>query len=245
MKAACWSMAVLAGVLTGASLLNDLLFGGKFYTSPVLLLPALFFAGCLLWCMAREKPSMRKLGFYLCHGGVLLVLIGVLMGWGFGQNVNFHIPVDPTAAYGEVQTSSGGLISFGFDISVQSFELERTGTAVSQYRAELRLIGDGTDEVRTMKVNAPVDFEGWRFYLMDYDRDGESYVFLHAKKDPGNRIFAAGLWCVILGTAAMCLRIAPGGVRSRQAGKTCQVHKVHGAQTTARDCAGERRDGKR
>lgn len=209
MRAACISMALLAG-----SLLNRFLPGEAFYKTPLLLVPAGLFYTALAVGILKEKPSLKKIGFYLCHAGLLAVAVGALLFWGLGREVTFHIPIGSEQAYGEVQTEEDGLVSFGFSICVPRFEPVYTGEAVSQYRAELRLIGGGQDETRPIQVNSPVRHGGWKFYLMDYDHEAQSYVTLHAKKDPGNRLFAAGLWMVLIGTYLMCFRIGsprPGG----------------------------------
>lgn len=269
MRAACWSMGLLTAALTAGSLLNDICFGGRFYTGPVLLIPAGIFLAVLVVFFLRERRPLSQIGFHLAHGGILLVIAGALLYWGMGQEVTFNIPVDRSMSYGEVQTEDQGLVSFGFEISVPDFELEYKGEAVSQYRAQLRILepepgaaaggtvgkteggsmsgssgeitagtSGGTagaghftggaeggttagtaagstfgmrDEIHEMKVNSPVRYGGWKFYLMDYDHESQSYLTLHAKKDPGNRIFAAGLWTILIGTFLLCFRIGPNG----------------------------------
>lgn len=258
-RAACWSMGLLTAALTAGSLLNDVCFGGRFYTGPVLLIPSGIFLAVLIVSFLRERRPLRQAGFYLAHGGILLVIAGAVLYWGMGQEVTFNIPVDRSMSYGEVQTEDQGLVSFGFEISVPDFKLEYKGEAVSQYRAQLRILepesGDtagginsetaggrnsetmsgsggaaagtedgaaaGTatamrDEVHEMKVNSPVRHGGWKFYLMDYDHESQSYLTLHAKKDPGNRIFAAGLWTILIGTFLLCFRIGPTGSGSNR-----------------------------
>ncbi len=201
-------MGLLAAALLVGSLLNDGLFGGAFYTKWIFLIPSALFSGVLVLCLVQRGG--KGLWFYLSHGGLILVIVGALLGWAIGREATFQIPIDSNTTYGEVQMSSGELLSFGFDISAQSFALERKGEAVSQYTAELRVIDGETDDVRPMKVNAPVAHRGWKFYLMDYDHENQSYLFLYAKKDPGNRLFAAGLWMIVIGTAGLCFQGAFG-----------------------------------
>lgn len=210
MRAGCFSLALLAGALLAGSLLNDVLLGGAFYTTPVFLLPGAIAAALTAASLAKVRPSAEKLGFYLGHGGVLLIVCGALLGWGFGQDTTFNIPIDSTTSYGQVQLSDKELVEFGFYISVQDFQLEYRGGEVAQYHAELRIDDGAKSETRPMKVNSPVTYGGWKFYLMDYDRTQGSYVSLHAKSDPGGILFAAGLWLVIAGTAMMCFRIGAG-----------------------------------
>lgn len=198
-------LGVLALELVGGSLFDRT---GMFFQQPWFLATVLLFAVLQCACLVTFPPHIKKVGFYLCHVGAVLVIVGAFMGFIKGRDVTFSIPVDPQGSYGEVQTSDGEFLRFGFNIGIQSFAVERTGGEVTQYSAQMRLIGD-TDEIRTLAVNKPVSYGGWKFYLMDYE-DSELYLSLHAKSDPGNAVFASGLWLIIAGTAVMCLRIFDG-----------------------------------
>lgn len=198
-------LGVLALELVAGSLFDRT---GMFFQQPWFLGTVLVFAILQCGCLVTYPPRIKKIGFYLCHVGVVLVIVGAFMGFFKGRDVTFTIPVDPLGSYGEVQKSDGELLQFGFNIGIQSFEVERTDGEVTQYSAQMRLIGD-TDEIRTLAVNRPVSYGGWKFYLMDYE-DSELYLSLHAKSDPGNAVFASGLWLIMAGTAVMCLRIFDG-----------------------------------
>lgn len=76
-----------------------------------------------------------------------------------------------------------------------------------RFAAELRLVGESGDETtQELAVNHPVEFGGWRFYLMSYDKEARRYVVLSARRDPGRGVVIAGIWMVIVGTAGLCLR---------------------------------------
>lgn len=76
------------------------------------------------------------------------------------------------------------------------------------YEAALAVYEDEHDEEpdeATLAVNHPVTCNGWRLYLMDYDdRPEQRTVTLLARRDPGRGIVIAGIWCTLLGVAAMC-----------------------------------------
>ena len=70
----------------------------------------------------------------------------------------------------------------------------------------MRILGDEVQDV-LLQVNHPVLYDGWKFYLMDYDREAGSYVTLYAKNDPGNLPIRIGIWMLLIGTVLMCFRI--------------------------------------
>lgn len=55
-------------------------------------------------------------------------------------------------------------------------------------------------------VNRPVSFNGWRIYLMSYGMSPSPYVYLLVRRDPGRSFVIYGIWCVLVGTAALCWR---------------------------------------
>lgn len=83
--------------------------------------------------------------------------------------------------------------------------LERQPAVDKYYGATLVLHGEGKepDEV-TLAVNHPVTRNGWRFYLWSYDHAGQRHVTLVARRDPGRPTVIAGIWCLMIGVAAMC-----------------------------------------
>lgn len=76
------------------------------------------------------------------------------------------------------------------------------------YEVVLLIYEDEYDEEpdeAMLAVNHPVTHNGWRLYLMDYDdRPGQRNVTLLARRDPGRGVVIAGIWCTMIGVAAMC-----------------------------------------
>jgi cytochrome c biogenesis protein ResB len=83
--------------------------------------------------------------------------------------------------------------------------LQRATATARRFEADLRVAsGDGPALRTLLAVNAPVSHDGWRFYLMSYDRQAERYVVLTARRDPGRPFALAGIWALIVGVAAIC-----------------------------------------
>ncbi len=73
------------------------------------------------------------------------------------------------------------------------------------YEATLRFMhDDAASDTRVTKVNHPVTYRGWRFYLMDYSTDPYLTVSLSARHDPGRLWVIVGIWVLIVGTAWLC-----------------------------------------
>jgi len=76
------------------------------------------------------------------------------------------------------------------------------------YEVVLLIYEDEHDEEpdeTMLAVNHPVTHNDWRLYLMEYDdRPGQRSVALLARRDPGRGVAVAGIWCTLIGVAAMC-----------------------------------------
>lgn len=80
------------------------------------------------------------------------------------------------------------------------------------YRADLEIYEkNGNVLQRSLRINHPVGYSGWRFYLISYDDENNKYIQLHARKDPARGLILAGIWMLILGIAWICL------IRKKQA----------------------------
>jgi hypothetical protein len=75
------------------------------------------------------------------------------------------------------------------------------------------------DDGSPIAVNHPVEHAGWRFYLTGFapaagGAEGDPHapawsVTLSVRKDPGRPMAIVGLWLLIVGTFALCLRRRP------------------------------------
>jgi len=82
----------------------------------------------------------------------------------------------------------------------------RAPQMVSDYRADVELTTEsGRSKRAVLRVNHPVAFGGWRFYLMSCD-EGGTVAHLAARRDPGRLAVIAGIWALFAGVTAMCWR---------------------------------------
>ena len=55
---------------------------------------------------------------------------------------------------------------------------------------------------QVVKINYPIDYGGWRFYLMSYDQEAGQSITVLAKYDPGIPFVTYGLWMLLIGVFA-------------------------------------------
>ncbi|MCK5834672.1 MAG: cytochrome c biogenesis protein ResB [Lentisphaeria bacterium] len=58
---------------------------------------------------------------------------------------------------------------------------------------------------QVVKINYPIDYDGWRFYLMSYDKERGTSITVLAKNDPGIPFVTYGLWMLLIGVFAFSI----------------------------------------
>ena len=138
LKASVWIMAIIGVFLVIGSLCSALGIWSGYYKSVFFIVAIAAFTLVLVVCLVKYEFSLKKLGFYISHTGVLVIIVCAIISSLTTKETSFAIPIDPNAFYGEVQQNDGGLLEFGFDISIASFEVEK-------YDAEYCLYNSKTD----------------------------------------------------------------------------------------------------
>ena len=138
LKASVWIMAVIAVFLVVGSILASFGLWEGYYRSVFFIIFVAVFAAVMVWCLIFYRFSLKRLGFYLCHTGVLLIVVCSFVSWGATKDTYFNIPINKDGFYGEVVQDDGSVLDFGFDISVASFVVEK-------YDAEYALYNSKTD----------------------------------------------------------------------------------------------------
>jgi len=85
--------------------------------------------------------------------------------------------------------------------------LMRENAVPKNYEAKIRIVPKtGIEFTRSLKVNSPVSYGGWRIYLDSFGNDRKPYVQLSAKKDIGRGTVIAGIWMLMIGTFISCFK---------------------------------------
>jgi len=180
-----------------------------FAVTGVLILAGILMAASLVFA----KPSgnlAKRIGFYMTHGGIVLMLAGFALFELAGDSVTAAVPVSEEVYtyYSNIQRENGEMCDLAFNICVENFEIETyEDGSDKQYSADLLFADAVTLKVdkKELSVNHTVRKNGWKIYLMNYGKgftaDGMGeYVNLLFRRDPGEYVVKAGVAVLIAGT---------------------------------------------
>lgn len=280
MKASIWVFLCIVVLLIVGSIVMVVNEGENFFANPYFILLLAVFALLTILCSCRHGFSVKKIGFHLCHFGIVAILIGGCIGTFKTVKTNFAVPVDPNMFYSQLQLDDESVAELGFNFGLIDFEVEKydpdyglykfvgqdrnnpqnedfvfvkevkqhiDGTydagrygripfaqlrdatspdgwaehylvnddmvlfksyaADKQYVAKMRISSDTGEKIdKEVRVNHPLDYNGWRFYLVSYDTNQGTYVSFSARRDPGRLFVIYGIWANMIGTAFICFK---------------------------------------
>ena len=116
-----------------------------------------------------EKGNFTRLGVYVTHLSILLILAGAVIGVFFGYNAVLNLPEGEVSsvAYKDRETK----IPLGFDLRCDNFEVEYyPGSDMPKaYKSWLTVIKDGKEVMKkSITVNDPLSYEGITFYQSSF-----------------------------------------------------------------------------
>ena len=116
-----------------------------------------------------EKGNFTRLGVYITHLSILLILIGAVIGIFFGYNAVLNLPEGEVSsfAYKDRETK----IPLGFDLRCDNFEVEYyPGSEMPKaYKSWLTVLKDGKEVMKkSIGVNDPLSYEGITFYQSSF-----------------------------------------------------------------------------
>jgi cytochrome c biogenesis protein len=137
--------------------------------------------GEVLHLMA-QRGRWSRLGAYVAHTGVLLVLLGAAMGFAFG--FKGFVQIQEGEVVDRVQERGRGTWrQLGFQVRCDRFQVTSypDGTP-KEYRSDLVFLKDGKVAMEgPLRVNHPINFGGYVFYQASYG--ASATVTLEARKD--------------------------------------------------------------
>jgi cytochrome c biogenesis protein len=115
-----------------------------------------------------QKGNYSRLGVYIAHFSILVILIGAIIGIFFGFKGLLTLP---EGSVSDVAYSGRDKIPLGFDIRCDNFDLEFYGRSdmPKEYRSWLTVIKNGRKVLeKSIVVNDPLTYEGITFYQANY-----------------------------------------------------------------------------
>jgi len=116
-----------------------------------------------------QKGAWSRLGVYVVHLSILVILTGVMIGTFFGFQAYVFIP-EGTSTSNIYLRETKKPVPLGFELKCDQFEKTfYPNGMVKQYRADLSVLDSehGTRTQKTVIVNDPLSYRGLTFYVGD------------------------------------------------------------------------------
>lgn len=146
-----------------------------------------------------QKGKYSRLGVYITHISIILIVIGAIIGAAFGFKGYLELP--------EGQVSDAFILRdqrtrkpLGFLIRCNRFYVDYYGASdmPKEYVSDLSIIKDGREVMRkSITVNDPLSFEGITFYQSSYgfipEAEGRIFLSVRAKGDTEAKELSPGV----------------------------------------------------
>ncbi len=232
-KFSCLVMSIASAVVFLVTLIyafsgNNLF--GSVLTAILLCLFGALTVVCL--CISNVGGNVfYKIGFYILHGGLVLLIVGFMIYGALGTKYDVSIFRGETY-YDSIRDTTGEeekMVSLGFKFRLEGLQTEyhtdKEGNATESpkmYTAFLSVIypGETQSQILELSVNKPLYINGYKIYLMSVSNDGQNGATLLFKRDPAEFTITFGIALTIVGSFLMCylsdvpLRVKKGGARN-------------------------------
>jgi cytochrome c biogenesis protein len=124
-----------------------------------------------------QKQSLGRLGVYVLHSSIVLILIGVVIGSLFGFSKAF-VEIEEKGSVTTAYSPMGEPIDLGFTVRCEDFSVSFYDSgAPKEYRSVLSVVDGGKTVVdrRPVVVNHPLTYRGIAFYQSGYK--GAAFLF--------------------------------------------------------------------
>ena len=137
-----------------------------------------------------EKGRWTRIGVYIVHASVLLLLLGAVIGGVFGYKGFVAIPEGETATKIELRGTNEHL-NLGFDIRCNTFSVSFYDTgAPEEFKSNLTIVEDGKEVLTTdIVVNDPLRYKGISLYQSSYGTDSASSVHLSITSNGSGMVY--------------------------------------------------------
>ena len=131
-----------------------------------------------------EKSAWSRLGAYLVHVSVLVIVLGAFIGSIFGFKAFVMLPEGEVTSEIYQRNDEQTKIPLPFSLRCDGFDIEYYENGMpKEYRSEL-VVFESNKEVmkRQITVNNPLNYAGLTFYQSSYEPIGDQYAVEFTKK---------------------------------------------------------------
>ena len=133
-----------------------------------------------------EKCSWSRLGAYLVHVSILVIILGAVIGSTFGFKAFVMVPegeaVDAITSRKDEQTQ----IPLSFKLRCDAFDIDYYANGMpKEYRSDLVVLEGGKEVMKKqITVNDPLSYSGMTFYQSSYEPVSNQYTVQITKQSP-------------------------------------------------------------
>ncbi len=119
--------------------------------------------------LSGQKGAWTRLGVFLVHGAILVILVGAIIGSAFGFKGVASILEGQSI--GKVRVNdSGASVDLGFQLRCDGFNIDYYANGMpKEYRSDLTILEKGKEVLhKAIRVNSPLTYKGITFYQSSY-----------------------------------------------------------------------------
>lgn len=178
------------------------------YYSPLFfLLQFLLVVNFIAATIKHQYLKRGKWGLMLTHFAFIVILLGALTSFLFGEEGILHLREGETSNQIAVRTSDNTTFhTLPFSVELKKFTLTRyPGSASpSSYESEVIVHVDGEDREERIFMNNVLDVKGYRFFQASYDQDEHGTILSVNRDVAGRNITYTGYLLLVIGLI-LCL----------------------------------------
>ena len=121
-----------------------------------------------------EKGNYSRLGVYITHLSILVILAGAMIGLFLGFNAFLNLPEGETTSV--AYKDRGTEVPLGFELRCDNFEVDYypESDMPKAYKSWLTVFKNGKEVMKkVISVNDPLTYEGITFYQSSFGIDSE------------------------------------------------------------------------
>ena len=117
-----------------------------------------------------EKGKYARLGVYVVHLSVIIILVGALIGFVWGVRGGMNIPEGGWADTIYLFGTNAKPHPLGFAVRCDDFDVQFYDTGMpKEFKSDLVILENGKEVLKkTIKVNHPMNYKGYTFYQASY-----------------------------------------------------------------------------
>ena len=154
----------------------------------------------------RQYLKSRKWGMLIVHFSFIIILLGALTSFLFGEEGVLHLREGETSNQMSIRASENNttIHTLPFSVELKKFTLTRYpgSSSPSSYESEVVVRVDGEERHEHIYMNNVLDVKGYRFFQASYDQDEQGSILIINRDVAGRNITYTGYLLLVIGLIA-------------------------------------------